>query len=74
MIIYTATKTEKKQLNISNVESTESIVYLNNIIFDNVQLAQGSIEYPNLRVLFFDLVNGDVISAKDNNLITYTIE
>lgn len=74
MIIYTATKTEKVQLNITNVESTQSIVYLNNVIFDDVQLAQGSIEYPNLRVLFFDLIDGDVISAKDNNLITYTIE
>lgn len=73
MIIYTATKTEKVQLNITNVESTESIVYLNNVIYDNVQLAQGSIEYPNLRVLFFDLIDGDVISAKDNNLIIYTI-
>lgn len=74
MIIYTATKTETKQLNINNIERTQSIVFLNDVIFDDVQLAQGSIEYPNLRVLFFDLVNGDVISAKDNNLITYTIE
>ena len=74
MILYTATKTEKIQLNITNVESTQSIVYLNNVIYDDVQLAQGSIEYPNLRVLFFDLIDGDIISAKDNNLITYTIE
>lgn len=73
MILYTATKTETKQLNINNVESTQSIVYLNNVIYDDVQLAKGTIEYPNLRVLFFDLVNGDVISANDNNLITYTI-
>lgn len=73
MTIYTATKTETKKLNINNVESTQSIVYLNNVIYDDVQLTQGSVEYPNLRVLFFDLVNGDVISANDNNLITYTI-
>lgn len=73
MIIYTATKTETKTLNINNVESTHSVVYLNNVIYDDVQLAQGTIENPNLRVLFFNLVNGDVISANDNNLITYTI-
>lgn len=74
MIIYTATKTETIQLNITNVESTQSIVYLNNVIYDDVQLAQGTVEYPNLRVLFFELIDGDVISAKDNNLITYTIK
>lgn len=73
MILYTATKTETKTLNITNVESTQSIVYLNNVINDDVMLAQGTIENPNLRVLFFDLVSGDVISANDNNLITYTI-
>lgn len=73
MIIYTATKTETKTLDINNVESTQSIVYLNNVIYDDVILAQGSVENPNLRVLFFNLVNGDVISANDNNLITYTI-
>lgn len=73
MILYTATKTEKKQLNISNVESTQSIVYLNNVIYDDVQLADGSIEYPNLRVLEISFKAGDVLTADDNPLITYTI-
>ena len=71
MILYTATKTETKQLNITNVESTNSTVYINNIVFDDVQLAQGTIEYPNLRVLELNLNDGDVVSAKDNNLVTY---
>ena len=74
MILYTATKTETKQLNITNVESTHSVVYINNIVFDDVQLAQGTIEYPNLRVLELSLNSGDVVSALDNNLVTYTIE
>ena len=73
MIIYTATKTETKTLNITNVESTQSIVYINDVIFDDVSLASGTIEYPNLRVLQLQLNSGDVVSAKDNNLITYSI-
>lgn len=73
MIIYIANKKETKQLNITNVESTQSIVYINDVIFDDVQLAAGSVEYPNLRVLELDLNNGDVVSAKDNDLITYSI-
>lgn len=71
--IYTATKTETKQLNITNVESTQSIVYLNNVIYDDVMLAPGTIEYPNLRVLEISFKAGDVLSADDNPLITYTI-
>lgn len=74
MIIYKATKTETKQLNITNVESTESIVYLNNVIYDDVMLAQGTVKNPNLRVLEISFKAGDVLSADDNNLITYTIE
>lgn len=74
MIIYTATKTETKTLDITNVESTQSIVYLNDVIYDDVQLAQGTIENPNLRVLEFNLVSGDIISAMDNNLVTYKIK
>ena len=73
MTIYTATKTETKQLNITNVESTKSVVYLNNVIYDDVQLAEGSTEYPNLRVLQISFKSGDVLSADDNPLITYTI-
>jgi len=74
MILYTATKTETKTLHITNVESTQSIVYINNIVFDDVQLAQGTVENPNLRVLELNLNDGDVVSAKDNDLVTYTIE
>jgi len=70
MIIYTATQTETKTLNITNVESTQSIVYINDVIFDDVILAQGN---PNLRVLELNLNDGDVVSVKDNDLITYTI-
>jgi hypothetical protein len=73
MIIYIATKTENKILNISNVESTQSIVYINDVVFDDVSLAEGTIEYPNLRVLQLQLNSGDVVSAMDNNLVTYKI-
>lgn len=74
MIIYTATQQENKTLNINNVESTHSVVYINNIVFDDVQLAQGTIEHPNLRVLELSLNSGDVVSAMDNILVNYTIE
>lgn len=73
MIIYTATQQETKQLNITNVESTQSVVYLNNVIYDDVLLASGTVENPNLRVLELDLNDGDVVSAKDNDLITYNV-
>lgn len=74
MILYTATKTETKTLDITNVERTQSIVYLNNVIFDDVILGNGTIEYPNLRVLEISFKAGDVLTADDNPLITYTIE
>lgn len=73
MILYTATKTETKQLNITNVESTHSVVYLNSVVYDDVQLAEGSTEYPNLRILQISFKSGDVLTADDNPLITYTI-
>ena len=73
MIIYTANKKETKQLNINNIESTRSIVYINDVIFDDVQLARGSVEYPNLRVLELSLNSGDVVSAQDTDLVTYTV-
>jgi len=74
MIIYTATQQETKILNINNIESTRSVVYINDVVFDDVMLAQGTIEYPNWRVLELSLNSGDVVSAIDNDLITYTIE
>lgn len=70
MIIYTATKTKEIQLDITNFESTQSIVYLNDVIYDDVILADGN---PNLRVLFIQMNTGDVLSAKDNNLVTYNV-
>lgn len=74
MILYTATKTETKTLDINNVEITRSVVYINDVVFDDVMLAQGTIEYPNWRVLELNLNEGDVVSAMDNELVTYTIE
>ena len=73
MILYTATKTENKTLNITNVERTQSIVYLNNVIYDDVILDSGTIEYPNLRELEISFKSGDVLTADDNPLITYSI-
>lgn len=74
MIIYIANKDEKKELDIINVVATQSIVYINDIIFDDVYLAEGTDSSPNLRVLELDLKNGDIVSAKENNLITYNIK
>ena len=74
MIIYTATQQENKILNINNIEPTRSVVYINDVIFDDVILAQGTIEFPNWRVLELSLNSGDVVSSMDNSLVTYTIE
>lgn len=74
MIIYIADKDEIKQLNITNVISTKSIVYINDIIFDDVQLAEGTESIPNLRVLELNLKNEDIVSVKENKLITYNIK
>ena len=74
MIIYTATKKETKILNINNIESTRSVVYINDIVFDDVILGRGIEEYTNWRVLELNLNEGDVVGAIDNDLITYTIE
>lgn len=74
MIIYIADKDEIKQLNITNVISTKSIVYINDIIFDDVQLAEGTESIPNLRVLELNLKNEDIVSVKENQLITYNIK
>jgi hypothetical protein len=74
MTIYTATQQEIKILNINNIEITRSVVYINDVVFDDVYLAQGTIEHPNLRVLELSLNSGDVVSSMDNSLVTYTIE
>ena len=74
MIIYTATKNEEIELDITNVQPSQSIVYLNDVIYDDVYLAEGTIENPNLRVLFIPMNNGDVLSAKDTNLVNYSVK
>jgi len=74
MIIYTANKDEKKELNITNMVQTQSVVYINDIVFDDVTLADGINSAPNLRVLKLDLKNGDTVSVDENPLITYTIK
>lgn len=74
MIIYTANKDEIKELCISNMVQTQSVVYINDIVFDDVALADGINSAPNLRVLKLDLKNGDTVSVDENPLITYTIK
>lgn len=74
MIIYTANKDETKELCISNMVQTQSVVYINDIVFDDVALADGINSAPNLRVLKLDLKNGDKVSVYENPLITYTIK
>lgn len=74
MVIYTATKNEEIELDITNVQLTQSIVYLNDIIYDDVYLAEGTITNPNLRILYIPMNIGDVLSAKDSDLVTYTVK
>lgn len=74
MIIYIANKDENKELYITNLVSTQSVVYINDVIFDDVTLADGINSAPNLRVLKLDLKNGDTVSVDENQLITYTIK
>lgn len=73
-LIYIANKDEKKELDITNMIATQSIVYINDIIFDDVWLSESCFGAPNLRVLELDLKNGDIVSAKDNHLINYEIK
>jgi hypothetical protein len=58
--------------NVSELELIDFTQVCENVIFDDVQLAGGTIEYPNLRVLELNLNDGDVVSTKDNNLVTYS--
>lgn len=73
-LIYIANIDEKKKLEITNIISTQSIIYINDIIFDDVWLAESCFGVPNLRVLELDLKNGDIVSANENELITYKIK
>lgn len=74
MIIYIATQTETKILKSENIEPTKSIVYINEKIFDETLLAIGLNNIPNIRKIEIFLNEGDVVSAMDNELVTYTIE
>ena len=74
MIIYIATQTETKILKSENIEPTKSIVYINEKIFEETLLAIGLNNIHNIREIEIFLNEGDVVSAMDNDLITYTIE
>lgn len=69
--IYTATKNVKVTIRIVNQEYTQSIVYLNNVEYDNVELSEGK---DNTRVLEIELKQGDVLSVKENELINYMVK
>lgn len=64
--IYTACKTEKVILKISNNKETHSIVMVNDVIIDECDLADME---GNTRVLEIDLNEGDVISVNENELV-----
>ncbi len=74
MEIYKAIKYEKKELVISNLVSTNSVVYINEIEFDNVTLASGFEKEPNLRVLELDLKAGYIVTVKENELVNYEVK
>lgn len=68
--IYKAINDIKIALTISNNLEVQSIVKINDTIFDDVILAELE---NNTRVLELDLKSGDVVLGNDNELITYTI-
>jgi len=69
--IYKANKNEFIKLTITNSVKVESIVYLNNVECDNVELSEGK---DNTRVLEIELKQGDVLSVKENELINYMVK
>ncbi len=74
MDLYLAPTYETKILEITNIESTRSVVYINNKVIDDVQLARAfDSENLNLRVLELNLNENDIVSVMDNELVTYTI-
>lgn len=68
--IYKALKDCKIVLTISNNLEVQSIVKINDTIFDDVILAELK---NNTRVLEIDLKKDDVINVTDSKLINYTI-
>ena len=68
--IYKALKDCRIVLTISNNKEIQSIVKINDTIFDDVILAESE---NNTRVLEIDLKKDDVINVTDSKLINYTI-
>lgn len=68
--IYKALKDCRIVLTISNNKEIQSIVKINDTIFDEVVLADSE---NNTRVLEIDLKKDDVINVTDSELINYTI-
>ncbi len=68
--IYKAIKDCKIVLTISNNVEVQSIVKINDTIFDDVVLSNSE---NNTRVLELDLNSGDVVTVLDNELIRYTV-
>jgi len=68
--IYKALKDCKIVLTISNNLEVQSIVKINDTIFDDIVLSESE---NNTRVLEIDLKKDDVINVTDSELINYTI-
>lgn len=68
--IFKALKDCRIVLTISNNKEVQSVVKINDTIFDDVILAESE---NNTRVLEIDLKKDDVINVTDSELINYTI-
>jgi hypothetical protein len=66
--IYKALKDCKIVLTISNNKEIQSIVKINDTIFDDVVLADSE---NNTRILEIDLKKDDIINVTDSELIRY---
>ena len=69
--IYKALKDCKIVLTISNNLEVQSIVKINDTIFDDIVLSESE---NNTRVLEIELKQGDVLSVKENELINYMVK
>jgi len=68
--LYKALQDCKIVLTISNSVEVQSVVKINDVIFDDVFLAQSE---NNIRVLEIDLKKDDIINVTDSELINYTV-
>lgn len=68
--IYKALKDCKIVLTISNNKECQSVVKINDTIFDDVVLSESE---NNMRVLEIDLKKDDVLNVTDSDLINYII-